>query len=134
MFKKPPEFIQDNSNEFIFKEGGGCFFTTLKSAITGFHAHCILIDDPIKVSEMNSRVARDCVNANFQGSVVSRLKDNQSSIVILMQRLGDEDLCGFLTNPKYQKQSFINQWKILRLQALNKEKETYKIGDFCYQR
>ena len=38
IFKTPPEFLQDNSNEFILKEGGGCFFTTLKSAITGFHA------------------------------------------------------------------------------------------------
>lgn len=134
IFKKPPEFIQDNSNEFIFKEGGGCFFTTLKSAITGFHAHCILIDDPIKVSEMNSRSSREQVNQNFQGSVISRLKDNQSSIVILMQRLGDEDLCGFLTNPKYQEASFIDSWKILKLQALNKEKETYQIGNFCYIR
>ena len=130
VFKKSAEFLQDNSNEFIFKEGGGCFFTTLKSAITGFHAHCILIDDPIKVSEMASKSARDAVNQNFKGSVISRLKDNQSSIVILMQRLGDNDLCGFLTDPRYQEQSFINQWKILKLQALNKEKEVYAIGDF----
>ena len=75
VFKKSAEFLQDNSNEFIFKEGGGCFFTTLKSAITGFHAHCILIDDPIKVSEMASKSARDAVNQNFKGSVISRLKE-----------------------------------------------------------
>ncbi|TLD83952.1 hypothetical protein LS70_003850 [Helicobacter sp. MIT 11-5569] len=130
VFKKSPEFIQDNSNEFILKEGGGCFFTTLKSAITGFHAHCILIDDPIKVSEMTSKSAREAVNNNFKGSVISRLKDNQSSIVILMQRLGDNDLCGFLTDPRYQEQSFIEQWKILKLQAINKEREVFTIGDF----
>lgn len=134
VFKKKATFLQDNNQEFILKEGGGCFFTTLKSAITGFHAHCILIDDPIKVSEMNSKSARDMVNNNFTGSVLSRLKDNQSSIIILMQRLGDEDLCGFLLNPRNVPQETINQWKIIKLQALNKEKETYKIGNFCYQR
>ena len=130
IFRKPAEFLQDNSNEFIFKEGGGCFFTTLKSVITGFHAHCILIDDPIKVSEMASKSAREAVNQNFKGSIVSRLKDNQSSIVILMQRLGDNDLCGFLTDPRFQEQNFINQWKILKLQAINKNQEIYQIGSF----
>ncbi|MDA3967362.1 hypothetical protein [Helicobacter sp. WB40] len=129
-----PNFLQDNSQEFIFKEGGGCFFTTLKSAITGFHAHCILIDDPIKVSEMNSKAARDMVNNNFQGSVLSRLKDNESSIVILMQRLGDEDLCGYLLNERNVSKSIIESWRILKLQAINEKEEIYKIGSFSYKR
>ena len=134
IFKKKPTFLQDNNQEFILKEGGGCFFTTLKSAITGFHAHCILIDDPIKVSEMSSKSAREMVNNNFKASVLSRLKDNQSSIIILMQRLGDEDLCGFLLNPRNVPQSTIEQWKVIKLQALNKKKEIYQIGNFCYER
>ena len=129
-----PNFLQDNSQEFIFKEGGGCFFTTLKSAITGFHAHCILIDDPIKVSEMNSKAARDMVNNNFQGSVLSRLKDNESSIVILMQRLGDEDLCGYLLNERNVSKNIIDSWRILKLQAINENQEIYKIGSFSYIR
>lgn len=134
IFKTPPEFLQDNSNEFILKEGGGCFFTTLKSAITGFHAHCILIDDPIKVSEMNSKSARDAVNNNFQGSVISRLKDNQSSIIILMQRLGDNDLCGFLLDQRLQEQSFIQSWKQIKLKAIATQNEVYQIGDFYKER
>ncbi|PZT47736.1 hypothetical protein B6S12_07695, partial [Helicobacter valdiviensis] len=134
IFKKNPDFLQDNSQEFILKEGGGCFFTTLKSAITGFHAHSILIDDPIKVSEMNSKSARDAVNNNFTGSVLSRLKDINSSIIILMQRLGEEDLCGYLLNPLNFSEDVIKEWKILKLQALNEEETTYKIADFSYTR
>lgn len=123
-------FLQDNSSDFILQGGGGCFFTTLKSAITGFHAHTILIDDPIKVSEMHSKSARDSVNLNFSGSVLSRLKDNDSSVIILMQRLGDEDLCGYLLNPKNFEARVREAWNILKLQAINTEQETYKIGRF----
>ncbi|RDU51766.1 hypothetical protein CQA49_09210 [Helicobacter sp. MIT 00-7814] len=134
IFGAKPQFLQDNSNEFVFKEGGGLFVTTLKSAITGFHAHQILIDDPIKVSEMSSKSARDLVNTNFKESVLSRLQDNKSNITILMQRLGDEDLCGFLLNERNFKPEVIKQWIQINLQALNKNALTYKIGDYTHFR
>lgn len=127
-------FLQDNASEFVLKEGGGLFVTTLKSAITGFHAHQILIDDPIKVSEMSSKAARDLVNQNFKESVLSRLQDNRSNITILMQRLGDEDLCGFLLNPKHFEQSIIQSWRVEMLRAIEQEPKTYTIGDWTYQR
>ena len=128
------QLTQDKSEIFTLKEGGGCFFTTLKGAITGFHAHTILVDDPIKVSEMPSRAARDAVNHNFTGSILSRLLGEESAIVILMQRLGDEDLCGYLTNERNFDSAVLEQWQKIKLQALNQEAEDYKIGDFHYHR
>ncbi|STP14275.1 phage-related CUP0950-like protein [Helicobacter cinaedi] len=116
----PPQFLQDNAQEFVLREGGGLFVTTLKSALTGFHAHQILIDDPIKVSEMNSRAARNLVNQNFKESVLSRLQDNKSNITILMQRLGVDDLCGFLLNEREFDKDIINQWKQVSLKAIEK--------------
>ncbi|PZT47157.1 hypothetical protein B6S12_10580 [Helicobacter valdiviensis] len=83
---------------------------------------------------MNSKSARDAVNNNFTGSVLSRLKDINSSIIILMQRLGEEDLCGYLLNPLNFSEDVIKEWKILKLQALNEEETTYKIADFSYTR
>ena len=83
---------------------------------------------------MNSRSARDAVNNNFTGSVLSRLKDMNSSIIILMQRLGDEDLCGYLLNPRNFSEDVIKEWKILKLQAINDKEEIYKINDFLYKR
>lgn len=134
IFGKNPLFLQDNANEFVLKDGGGLFVTTLKSAITGFHAHQILIDDPIKVSAMNSRSERNLVNQNFKESVLSRLQDNQSNITILMQRLGEEDLCGFLLDKKNFEPHIINEWRCISLKAINKEKEIYTIGDYSYIR
>ena len=134
VFGKNPLFLQDNANEFVLKEGGGLFVTTLKSAITGFHAHQILIDDPIKVSAMNSKAERNLVNQNFKESVLSRLQDNKSNITILMQRLGDEDLCGFLLDKKNFESHIIDEWKQISLKAINKERETYTIGDYNHIR
>ena len=134
IFGEKPFFLQDNANQFILKEGGGLFVTTLKSAITGFHAHSILIDDPIKVSDMNSKSARNLVNQNFKESVLSRLQDTQSNITILMQRLGYEDLCGFLLDEKNYDESIIKQWQVIKLEALNKEPQSFKSYNFSYER
>ena len=134
VFLSPPQFLQDNAQEFVLREGGGLFVTTLKSALTGFHAHQILIDDPIKVSEMSSRAARNLVNQNFKESVLSRLQDNKSNITILMQRLGSDDLCGFLLNEREFDKDIINQWKQVSLKAIEKKDMTYTQGDFSYFR
>ena len=134
IFRSKPVFLQDNSSEFILKEGGGLFVTTLKSAITGFHANSILIDDPIKVSEMASKSARNLVNQNFKESVLSRLQNTNANITILMQRLGYEDLCGFLLDEKNFEKEVISKWKIIKLEALNEEEKVYEIGDFKYLR
>lgn len=134
IFKQKAEFLQDNSSEFIFKEGGGLFVTTLKSAITGFHAHSILIDDPIKVSEMSSKSARNLVNQNFKESVLSRLQDTNSNITILMQRLGYEDLCGFLLDERNFDKETIAKWQVIKLEALNDKELIYEIEDFSYTR
>lgn len=134
IFGSAPVFLQDNANEFVLKQGGGLFVTTLKSAITGFHAHQIIIDDPIKVSAMSSRTERTLVNQNFKESVLSRLQDNQSNITILMQRLGEEDLCGFLLNPKHFEQDIIDKWHRVNLQALATRDETLESQGQIWQR
>lgn len=134
IFDYPPEFLQDNAQEFVLREGGGLFVTTLKSALTGFHADQILIDDPIKVSEMQSKSAINAVHTNFKESVLSRLQNNQSNITILMQRLSQNDLCGFLLNPLEFEDKIIQKWHIVRLCALENEPKTYQIGNFCYKR
>lgn len=134
IFKEKAHFLQDNSSEFVFKEGGGLFVTTLKSAITGFHAHSILIDDPIKVSEMSSRSARNLVNQNFKESVLSRLQDTNSNITILMQRLGYEDLCGFLLDERNFDKETIKKWQIVKLEAINEKPITYEYDGFKYER
>ncbi|WQT48273.1 hypothetical protein KVC52_03320 [Helicobacter pylori] len=128
------EFLNNTSRGFVLREGGGLFVTTLKSALTGFHADQILIDDPIKVSDMKSKREVNNVNFNFKESVISRLHNTKSNITILMQRLGSNDLCGFLQSEREFDKETIKKWKIIQLKALNENQETYKIKDFEHTR
>lgn len=133
IFKESPRFLKESAQEIILEEGGGLFVTTVKGAITGFHAHQILIDDPIKASNMNSKMERDKVNDTLK-NIVTRLQDNKSNITVLMQRLGDSDLCGFLLDRREFDESIIHSWKHIKLKAINEERESYSIGDFSYTR
>lgn len=130
-------FIQDNTKEWVLKEGGGLFSTTLKSPITGFHAHTILVDDPIKASDINSRAERKRVIDNFRESILSRLLEdekNKATIIIMMQRLSEEDLCGYLLNPKNFKGIEQTQWQTISLEAINHKEIIYECKDFSFKR
>ncbi|MCR2114369.1 hypothetical protein CUPS4064_09515, partial [Campylobacter upsaliensis] len=65
---------------------------------------------------------------------MTRLQDKDSNITILMQRLGEDDLCGFLLNDRHFSPEIIKEWKVLKMEALNKEKTLYNIGKFSYER
>lgn len=57
----------------------------------------MLIDDPIKPDEADSDVKRLAVNSNYHNTLESRLNSKtDGAIVIIMQRLHDDDLCGHL--------------------------------------
>ncbi|GAA9671619.1 phage terminase large subunit [Helicobacter pylori] len=133
-YDEPIEFLNNTSRGFVLRQGGGLFVTTLKSALTGFHADQILIDDPIKVSDMKSRKEVNNVNFNFKESVISRLQNTDANITILMQRLGVNDLVGFLQNEREFDEKSIKQWNTIKLKAINDKQEIYKVKNFEYIR
>jgi len=57
----------------------------------------MLIDDPISPDEAKSEVMRTGVNNNYHETLKSRLNSKvDGAIVIIMQRLHDDDLTGHL--------------------------------------
>jgi predicted phage terminase large subunit-like protein len=65
--------------------------------IIGKWCDIMIIDDPISPDEAKSDVIRSWVNNNYQATLKSRLNNPQEwAIVIIMQRLHDNDLVGFL--------------------------------------
>tara|TARA_R110002050_G_scaffold13541_6_gene43334 strand:- start:1404 stop:2789 length:1386 start_codon:yes stop_codon:yes gene_type:complete len=88
-------------NEF----GGGMYATASGGAITGFGAGvdgvngfsgAILIDDPLKPDDAFSDVERNKVNNRYNNTIRSRTNQDNVPIIIIMQRLHEEDLSGFL--------------------------------------
>lgn len=65
--------------------------------ITGKWCDIMVIDDPLKPDDAMSDVVRVWVNNNFHNTLKSRLNNKMEwAIVIIMQRLHDDDLCGHL--------------------------------------
>ncbi|MGP1579965.1 MAG: hypothetical protein ACTTH5_02945 [Wolinella sp.] len=121
----------DQASHWRLPQGGGLYATTVGGAVTGFHAHTIIIDDPIKASEAHSQAVRKRVSSYFSGSLLSRLdetKEKKASIVLIMQRLHKDDLCGELLREHG------GEWEHVMLEALNSEPRHYEIGGFSYER
>lgn len=67
------------------------------SGLTGSGADCILIDDPLSPLDANSQAARDEHITWFKETAYSRLNDQTRGLrVVIMQRLHEEDLTGWL--------------------------------------
>ena len=70
--------------------GKGC-----GALVEGF-AGLMSIDDVIKPDDANSPTERDKINNRFGNTLLSRLATESTPLVIMMQRLHANDLCGFL--------------------------------------
>lgn len=65
--------------------------------ITGKWCDVMVIDDPLKPDDIDSEIKRMSVNNNYHNTLKSRLNSKtDGAIVIIMQRLHDDDLCGHL--------------------------------------
>jgi len=86
------------------KKAGGVYATSLGGQITGFRAGhmaegwqgAILIDDPLKVEDAYSKTNRDKANRKIISTVKSRRANPDTPIVMIMQRLAEEDPTGFI--------------------------------------
>lgn len=56
----------------------------------------IIIDDPIKPDDALSETIRAKVNAKFDTTIRNRVNSRNTAIIIIMQRLHENDLCGHL--------------------------------------
>ena len=108
-------------------DGGGVYATASGGAITGFgagvaeskeFAGAIIIDDPLKPDDANSEVKRKTVNERYNSTIRSRVNDRETPIIVIMQRLHEEDLSGFLLNGGSGE-----EWEHLCLPALNELNE-----------
>lgn len=106
-------------------KGGGMYATAAGGAITGFGAGvdgvdgfsgAILIDDPLKPDDAFSDVERNKVNNRYNNTIRSRTNTDDIPIIVIMQRLHEEDLSGFLLNGGSGE-----SWSHLCLPALDKD-------------
>ena len=72
--------------------------TSIDGSLTGRGGDIIIVDEPLKPSEALTESRRVWVNNWFNNTLLSRLDDMRTgAIIVVMQRLHDDDLTGALT-------------------------------------
>jgi predicted phage terminase large subunit-like protein len=111
------------SNEVITTERGYRRSTTVMGSLTGLGGDLFILDDPQKALDAQSEARRDSVNQWFSNTLVSRLDSKKTgAIIIVMQRVHMNDLCGFLTEAS-------DEWTVLSLPAIADADERIQIGE-----
>lgn len=88
---------KDTETENETTEGGGRFVAPVGGSFTGRGAEFIIIDDPMKADDAQSEKARHSLIEWYETTLVSRLNDKQQgSIILVCQRLHEDDLAGRL--------------------------------------
>lgn len=100
------KLASDAGHHWKTTSGGVMYAAGSGGTITGFGAGkhregfggAIIIDDPHKADEATSVVIRDSVLDWFQNTLESRCNSPQTPIILIMQRLHENDLAGWLLN------------------------------------
>ena len=97
--------------------------TTVMGALTGLGGDLFILDDPQKAVDAQSETRRNSLNQWFANTLISRLDDKKSgAIIVVMQRVHMNDLCGFLTEAS-------DDWTVLSLPAIADVDERIPIGE-----
>lgn len=84
--------------------GGGMMAAPAGGQITGFRAGrmeegftgAFVIDDPVKPDDAYSAVKRNAINNRFNNTMRSRLAVETVPMIVIMQRIHEDDLSGYL--------------------------------------
>lgn len=121
----------NQQDDFGNTTGGTMLATSMTGKATGLGGNRLIIDDPVDPEQAHSKVQRETANREFDQKFYTRLDDKiKGAIVIVMQRVHEEDLTGHVTgltdgdlNSHLIK---AGEWTVLRLPAEAEETEEIK--------
>jgi len=121
-----PTFMSDSNakDEYRTTQGGCVYATGSDGTITGYgagkmrnyFAGAIIVDDPHKAGEAVSEVMRQNVIDWFSTTMESRTNSPDTPIIVIMQRLHQEDLSGWLLGGGNGE-----HWDLLKIPAINED-------------
>jgi len=128
----------DSKKKWYTSEDGGVYATSAAGQVTGFGAGqvdnegedidtwlvgkdgqlfggALIIDDPIKPEDADSDNIRERVNQRFDSTIRNRVNSRNTPIIIVMQRLHEKDLCGYLIDQEP------GEWHVVSLPCLKED-------------
>lgn len=116
---------QSQKASFLTTKGGGRFSTSVGGTLTGEGANYLLIDDPMNPDEALSDVKRINGNDWIDQAIYSRLNNpKEDRIVVIMQRLHDDDTTGHLMKT--------GKWDLVKMPAITGRLLTFKPREIEY--
>lgn len=107
----------------IFANGSQVVQTHVSKSQTGRGADTYIIDDPLPARHASKEKMRNVTNAWYSDEVVTRLsKKDRASLIIVMQRLHREDLCGHILETE-------TNWRQLSLSAIARRHESWELSN-----
>ena len=77
----------------------------------------LVIDDPIKPEDALSETVRERVNQRFENTIRNRVNSRNTPIIIIMQRVHEHDLCGYLQEIEP------DEWRVLSIPCITRDEE-----------
>jgi predicted phage terminase large subunit-like protein len=105
---KSYEYVKTPEEEAEEADGVDEFTPFYDSTFAG----AIVIDDPIKPEDALSDVKRERVNLRFETTIRNRVNSRNTPIIIIMQRVHEHDLCGYLLELEPE------EWTVVSLPCL----------------
>lgn len=89
---------ENQKSKYENNKNGSRWAFSVSSGVTGGLSNTIIVDDPLDRQGANSKTILNKTNETFSTSIVSRLNPpiNQGAIIVIMQRLRENDLSGYL--------------------------------------
>jgi predicted phage terminase large subunit-like protein len=107
--------------ETMMTARGYRYATSLEGTLTGRGADLIVLDDPQKPDEALSEAHRNSAGQWFDNTLLTRLDSkSEGAIVMVMQRLHEDDLAGRLLEK--------GGWEHLKISAIADRDESFAIG------
>lgn len=115
------EVARARKSEVATTAHGFRYAASVGGSILGRGADLIVVDDPIKAQAALSAAERRRVKEFWDNTLYTRLNDKgRGAIVIVMQRLHDDDLVGHVTRKE--------AWEVARIPAIETEDREYRVG------
>lgn len=119
---------QNQKHKFMTTKYGFRFSTSVGGSATGEGGDYLIIDDPSNPIFMNSAKYREKVINWFEQTFSTRLNNREKgAIIIVMQRLHENDLTGYLLNKPS------SEWVTLKIPSYVNTPTSYNFGSFSYQ-
>jgi predicted phage terminase large subunit-like protein len=112
---------RDTDREITTTKRGRRYATSIEGTLTGLGGNLVIIDDPLKASDAQSEAIRSRSIEWYRSTLVTRPDDKSSArIVLVMQRVHQEDLVGYLVEQ--------GGFEVLNLPAIAQRETVHDLG------